>query len=265
MRSSREILLIQITDSHLSTEPDSRLRGVQTWHSLQAVGALAGPELARADAVLATGDLSHDGSPVSYERLRTLFAQWGLPVLCLPGNHDDPEIMARSLNGHRIGLLASRTLGAWRIITLNTWVEGSEAGHLPTGELARLETELAEHRRQHVLICMHHHPVAVGSPWMDAIGLDNANELFAIVDRFTQARALLWGHIHQEFDAERGRLRLLGSPSTCVQFRPRTDSPESDSTLPGYRWLRLKPDGALETGVRRLAAWPPGSLPRQAD
>lgn len=265
MRSSREILLIQITDSHLNAEPGGRLRGVQTWQSLQAVGTLAGPELARADAVLATGDLSHDGSPASYERLRALFAEWGPPALCLPGNHDDPEVMARSLHGGHIGLLANCTLGAWRIITLNTWVDGSEAGHLPAAELARLETDLAEHRRHHALICLHHHPVAVGSPWMDAIGLDNASELFAIVDRFTQTRALVWGHIHQEFDADRGRLRLLGSPSTCVQFRPHTESPESDSTLPGYRRLLLKADGVLETSVRRLAAWPPGSLPRPGD
>ena len=50
----------------------------------------------------------------------------------------------------------------------------------------------------------------------------------------------------------RGHMRLLASPSTCVQFAPGSEEFQVDSEAPGYRWLRLLPDGRLETGVSRV-------------
>lgn len=60
------------------------------------------------------------------------------------------------------------------------------------------------------------------------------------------------GHIHQEFDQQRGNLRLLASPSTCVQFAPGSEEFQVSSEAPGYRWLRLYADGTLDTGVSRV-------------
>jgi 3',5'-cyclic AMP phosphodiesterase CpdA len=48
------------------------------------------------DAILVTGDLVQD-DPGGYEHFRRLFARFGKPVLCIPGNHDFvPEMRARS-------------------------------------------------------------------------------------------------------------------------------------------------------------------------
>jgi Icc protein len=87
---------------------------------------------------------------------------------------------------------------------------------------------------------------------MEPIGLRNPDPLFAVLDRFTQVKALLWGHIHQEFDQLRNGVRLLASPSTCVQFAPGSEEFQVGNESPGYRWLRLYPDGRLETGVSRV-------------
>jgi Icc protein len=51
----------------------------------------------------------------------------------------------------------------------------------------------------------------------------------------------------------RNGVRLLGSPSTCVQFAPGSEHFKVGDQAPGYRWLRLHPDGGLETGVSRVA------------
>ena len=51
---------------------------------------------------------------------------------------------------------------------------------------------------------------------------------------------------------QRGGIRLLASPSTCVQFAPGSEEFQVDTTAPGYRWLRLHADGRLETGVSRV-------------
>ena len=70
---------------------------------------------------------------------------------------------------------------------------------------------------------------------------------------------LLRGGSRNAFDAERNGVRLLATPSTCVQFATGSDEFRVSDELPGYRWLRLHADGRLETGIERLAAldWTP--------
>jgi Icc protein len=89
----------------------------------------------------------------------------------------------------------------------------------------------------------------MGSRWLDQVGLENSDELFAVLDRHPQVRALLWGHVHQELDTWRGQVRLLATPSTCAQFKPHADGFAIDERPPGYRWLHLREDGTLDTGV----------------
>ena len=47
-------------------------------------------------------------------------------------------------------------------------------------------------------------------------------------------------------------MRLLASPSTCIQFAPGSEDFNVSTEAPGYRWLRLHADGRLETGVERV-------------
>jgi Icc protein len=101
-------------------------------------------------------------------------------------------------------------------------------------------------------VCFHHHPVSIGCEWMEPIGLRNPEAFFEVLDRFPQARAVLWGHVHQEIDQMRNGVRLIASPSTCIQFEPGSEDFKVGEQAPGYRWLRLLPDGRLETGVERV-------------
>jgi Icc protein len=66
-------------------------------------------------------------------------------------------------------------------------------------------------------------------------------------------RGLVWGHVHQALDEQRGGLTLMSTPSTCFQFVPRRDDFAIDYVAPGYRQIRLHPDGRIETRVRRVA------------
>ena len=88
---------------------------------------------------------------------------------------------------------------------------------------------------------------------MNAISLHNATAFWAVVDRFPQVRAVLWGHVHQTFEQQRKDVRLLATPSTCLQFEPGSADFKVSNQAPGYRWLRLLPDGDVQTGVSRLA------------
>ncbi len=252
-----EALVVQITDCHLGADPAARLRGVATRASLAAVLERAQPLLKQASLLLATGDLSHDGSAESYRALRQALRPVRAPLLCLPGNHDHPARLA----DHCTGELSPVRIGAWLVVGLDSCQPGREGGRLAARALDELEHTLAAAPDRPTLLCLHHPPLPVGSPWLDAIGLAEPEALLERVRAHPQVRAVVCGHIHQVLDAELGSARFLGTPSTCVQFRPATREPETDTELPGYRWLVLGADGALRTGIDRIGSWPAGCEP----
>ncbi|QXI29045.1 3',5'-cyclic-AMP phosphodiesterase [Pseudomonas vanderleydeniana] len=245
------VLLVQLSDSHLFAETDGTLLGMNTRDSLQRVIDCVLAEQPRIDLVLASGDLSQDGTLESYQCFRQMSGRISAPARWFPGNHDELREMAEAAAGSDL-LEPVVDIGNWRVILLDSAVPGSVPGFLQDEQLQLLERALGEAPERHHLVCFHHHPVSIQCAWMEPIGLRNPQALFAVLERFPQARALLWGHIHQEFDRQHEGLRLLASPSTCIQFAPGSEDFKLDDKAPGYRWLRLHPDGRLETGVSRV-------------
>lgn len=250
-RAGAPILLVQLTDTHLMADPDSVMCQVNTDASLRAVLDLVRANGHRPDLLLATGDLSQDGTPRAYRRLRELLEQTDWPVRCLPGNHDDPQALRQALG---LWTQPVTDIGAWRIILLDSTVPGSDAGHIDAAQFDLLERAAALAGERHVLVALHHNPVQMDSKWHDEMMVDNASALFQQLAMLPRARVLLWGHVHQAFDRRRHHLRMLATPSTCFQFAIRNGRHVLDDAAPGYRWLKLYRDGSLATGVRRIDA-----------
>jgi Icc protein len=229
--------------------------GVNTRQSFESVLSLALGSAETPAAVVLTGDLVHDGSPEGYAYLADILADTGLPCHYIPGNHDRLDLMETRLGPAAITHLALRRLGDWSLVLLDSNVPGEEGGHLERRQLGRVEGILAEAQGP-CLIFVHQQPLAIESRWMDAMAIDNGGELLELCARHPQAKGVVFGHVHQEFDALYGPVRVLGCPSTCVQFLPRSDTFAMDSCTPGFRELLLHPDGLLETSVIRLAAYP---------
>src|SRR5258707_13694483 len=89
--------ILQITDPHLYGSASGRLRGVETDSSLRAVLDNAFARVPNYSAVLVTGDLVQDDRN-GYLRFRSIFGGLEKPVLCIPGNHAEPEKLRRELN-----------------------------------------------------------------------------------------------------------------------------------------------------------------------
>jgi Icc protein len=246
------VRLLQFTDPHLSGTPGARVRGVATERTLARCVAHARQRHARPRALLLTGDLVHD-DPDGYHALRATFGGSDVPVHCLPGNHDDPALARRSLDGAPFVHDLATRYDSWLLVMLDTTVAGSDHGHLARDELVRLDEALAAHADAHALVCLHHHPVPHGSPWLDELMLDNADALFEVIARRGTVRALAWGHTHQPFEGMHGRVRLMGTPSTCMQFAQNSDEFEVDERPPAYRWLELDDSGGIETGIEWVA------------
>jgi Icc protein len=240
-----------LSDLHLGAMPDAALAGYHVRDSFQAVLRAALATVPEPAAVLLTGDLAERAECAAYDWLARALEPVPCPVLALAGNHDASPLMTRRLRSVA-SVHGSLDIGPWRIITLDTSVSGSEAGRLSPAELARCAQALEEARDRFALIALHHPPVSIASPWMDAMGLGNAKEFWHAVERHRTLRAVLWGHVHQNFDWYRGRVRVLGAPSTCVQFMPRATAFARDPRPPGYRVLHLDDEGTIATEVRRV-------------
>jgi Icc protein len=243
--------ILQITDPHLYGNASGNLRGVETDSSLRNVLDAALAECADYAAILVTGDLVQD-DPSGYQRFKSILGDQRVPVLCVPGNHDEPEAMRHSLQEAPFQYCGSYVIGAWQFIMLDSYDPGHVGGRLTPDELERLETALAG-TAAHALVCLHHHPVPMGSRWLDGIGLANADDFWRVIDAHPHVRGVTWGHVHQRFDGDRNGVGLFATPSTGAQFLPHSDRYAVDSRPPAYRLFDLRADGGIQSDVRWTA------------
>lgn len=247
------LTLVQLTDCHLSASDDPMF-GFSQDASLESVVELVQGHHKDIDALLLTGDLTQDGHTSAYQKVDRITANLSEQRYWLPGNHDDSTNM-RSIGASQQRLLPVVRFEHWQIIMLDSHVPGEVHGYLGLQSLHALAQALDERPDLNAMVCLHHHPVDINSAWIDEIGLHNADELFAVLNARPQVKALVWGHIHQEYDGMLNNIRLLACPSTCFQFLPNSEDFSIDTqSQAGYRWFELHDDGNINTGVRRLPA-----------
>ena len=237
---------MHITDPHLFGDPAGELRGAVTLQTFRSVLRHAAASAWKPDLIALTGDLIQDDSREAYEHFPALFPADGPPVLCLPGNHDIPALMSSVLGKPPFRYCATIDSGSWRIISINSVREGSAGGFVSDDELQRLEAELSD-APEHALVCLHHPPVAVTSAWLETVGLKNRDSFNAVIAGSDKPRAVLFGHVHQAIDEQHDGVQVIGTPSTCRQFMPGSESFAVDDRPPAYRQLELNDDGTIES------------------
>nr|NIW25149.1 phosphodiesterase [Gammaproteobacteria bacterium] len=140
-------------------------------------------------------------------------------------------------------------LGAWQLVLLSTHVKGEDAGAVGSERLAALDHYLSANAERATMIFMHHQPIAMGSAWLDGVGLLDAEDFLRVIEHHSHVRAVVWGHVHQALDEQRGNVRFLSTPSTCAQFLPNNEFFALDDKPPGCRWIVLHADGRIDTTV----------------
>lgn len=252
MDEPRPLRVLQLTDPHLMAQADGALLGVNTRDSLQAVIDEVLKVHGQPDLVLATGDLTQDSSTEAYRLFAEKLQAFPCPSAWLSGNHDHtPTLMevAADYGADRRHILSN----GWQFVLLDSSVAGKVHGELADTELEFLERTLEQNPGLPALVALHHHPVDVGSDWMEKIGLRNRDALWQVVGRFPQVKIVLCGHVHQEMDKKVDGVRVLATPSTCIQFTSGSSNFAVEPLSPGYRWLELGPGADFHTEVRRAS------------
>ena len=143
--------------------------------------------------VVVTGDLAHSGAPDQYQELRELFGQLSpsIPVMAIPGNHDDPaamrEILGDAIAGNRI-----RKIGSWTLVGLDTGKDGT----LTAPERQLLKQAVSEAGEQPLLIFTHHTPIQQPG-WEPVRKL--REDLAGAVEKRAAATWMVSGHAHSNF------------------------------------------------------------------
>lgn len=255
------LTLLQLSDLHLYQNVNGGLLGVNCQQTFEATLQHALNFCANPDLLILTGDLAQEPKPAVYQKIYHRLEQTGVCYACIAGNHDVTDkntagkhIAVTPINKH----LANKkriVSKHWQLLFINSGNPGQVNGHIDQATLTWLQQHLTDCKRSTVII-MHHQPIPVGSAWLDKLGINNQAEFWQTVSDYPHLKLVLFGHVHQAFSGCYAHVQVLSSPSTCVQFKPKSDGFAIDNLPPGYRWLTLHADGTFTTDVNRLPTMP---------
>lgn len=237
------IRILQLSDPHLLSGPDARLRGVPTYRSFLQVLRHLDREGLDFDWVILTGDLAHDEERETYRLLRRTLEKRTSPWRMIPGNHDSRVFMREIFPGvsgsDQDFFSFSLEVPGWKLVGLDSRLPGSVSGRVGRRQLNWLRQELEGDPGVPTVLFIHHPPVPVGCIWMDRIGLEDAGRLARVVVAAPQVQLVCCGHVHHEFRGRVGEATVLAAPSTAFQFFPKGETPVFDPIPPGARILEL--------------------------
>lgn len=223
-------LIAQITDCHVVPRGQLLAGRVDTAATLERALAHLRSMTPRPDLVVATGDLVNDGLPAEYDHLVDLLAGLDdIPLLVLPGNHDDRDELRRRFPGlpgpdEHDGRL-DRVIDdhAVRIVALDTTEPGEHGGRIRPDQAGWLDAVLAAAPDRPTLVAQHHPPFVTGIGWMDDVGLSGAELQAEVIGRHPQVVGVVAGHVHRLVMAPFGGTVASCWPSTGAQVALRLD------------------------------------------
>ena len=250
--------IVQITDIHLTHSEDMELYGVDTGATLEKVvneiQQLSHPP----EIIIATGDLSEDGSERTYLRLRHILGKLNTPVYVLPGNHDDFAQMQLSLNSDNFHCKQFAKIQGWGFIFLNSQVVGQSHGYISADQLSSLENHLCDHNDIPIMVALHHTPSDICPSF--GCQLENKKEFFDILNGYKNVKAVIAGHTHNALAQPSNGYVQYTTPSTFAHVKHaqlgETEDHDDfwaahqlDGNAQAFRSFELLPDGKLTSAV----------------
>ncbi len=220
---SGAMLIAQISDCHIVDPGELFAERTDSADGLRrAIETLLGlPSMP--DLVLLTGDLVNDGTPSQYDHLLDLLGPLdGIPLLPIPGNHDDRgELRARFPTALPAGgaddpLDLVHDLGPIRLIALDTTIPGRHDGDLSDGQLSWLDEQLTLSPDRPTIVAQHHPPISSGMVAMDeACGFAAHDREAEVLNRHTHVEAVVSGHLHRSLQRRYAGTVSITCPSTA--------------------------------------------------
>lgn len=174
------------------------------------------------DAVVVTGDVADHGAAEEYEtalRLLDLCRTGDLPVMLLPGNHDERKAFRAAIGaGVEDGPVNQRRVVGDRVfLLLDSTIPGRDDGELTAPTLDWLGAQLRD--ATGAIVCLHHPPVHIGHPGADSMRLRNPDDLRAVIGDSGTVAAILTGHTHTAAATEFAGVPLRIAPGIASSLK----------------------------------------------
>lgn len=228
---SQSYHLIQISDCHIDDKVESM--GVNTHANLTSVINTVSKQ--KCDTLLITGDLTHNGTLSSYQVLQHILAPIESKIVVLSGNHDQIENLNQIFSKQ---LVSKFSLGDWEVVIIDSTQASKTSGYVTKQALDQLNQDLQNSKAKYNIVALHHPIVSMQSNWNDSLSLENADELFNVMNKYPKIKAVLWGHAHQASEFNNNDVALISCPSTALQF-------DNESRI-GFNYYTLHDNGKLE-------------------
>ena len=259
------MLIAHLSDPHVRPRGDLYQGVVDSNAMFEAAVDQLNGLFPRPDIVILSGDLVNDGTAAEYGVARETLGKIKQPLLLIPGNHDNPNVIRLCFADHsylpQSGPMhfVADTYGPVRIIGLDVTVPGQHHGDMDDDAVRWLETALGCEPSRPTIIMMHQPPFESGIPYIDIYCCRRGNRLADIVSRFPAVERILCGHIHRFMQLRFGGTMLCTAPSTttAIALRPWPEAQAASFVEPPalllHRW-------AANTGL--VTHWVPiGSFP----
>ena len=270
---------IQISDHHIMATADSLWRGFCTAYSfVKVMEHIAEHHAAEIDFIVSTGDITFHGTAEEYacfarraalrdrahvahpppgvhasqpraagphQRTLGMPGLEGVPIYLIPGNHDEPAAMARTLYSGAApeSFDYAFTHKGVRFIC----IDSGRAWQAPLAEAALKVVRENLSETAPAVVLTHINPELVpGLPWIAPITPENVAALWDLFED-RNVLAFLYGHIHRDRETEIRGVPAIGAWATAFQL---AEAPRALPSLekPCYRVVTIE-DGVLSHQV----------------
>lgn len=212
--------LVQITDTHVVTADTDEVLYVDNNARLATAVASINAEPTPISAVIATGDLTQWGIAAEFAQLAELLAPLDMPVLPVPGNHDDRSEMRRRFPDHPWAdaehLSWVVVIDGVRIVGLDSTVPGEAGATFGADRERWLVSVLGTQHDGPTILAMHHPPFVTGIEWMDRSGFDALERFESVIRESGTVDRIVCGHMHRPMSAMVGGVVAEVGPSTAI-------------------------------------------------
>jgi 3',5'-cyclic-AMP phosphodiesterase len=200
--SGEPLLIAQISDLHIKRPGELAYGVVDTAAALRnCVAHLNGLD-PRPAIVVCSGDLVDGGAREEYDHLKQLLSPLMLPLVVIPGNHDDREEFRRAFPHQKYAAATGSanqlvSVADVDLVLLDSMVPGELYGRLDANTLDWLSSVLAATPQRPAFVFLHHPPFRTGVVHMDELNLHNADDFIAIIGRHRRVQRVACGHVHR--------------------------------------------------------------------
>ena len=235
--------IIHMADLHLTKD------GCPIWetntmkHFNQSIDIIRGMQ--DIDAIVVTGDISDDGSEWTYQYADRLFSTLGIPTYLCPGNHDSLKVM---LDEYKPSFYqtqpSSLKIKGWKLVMLNSVAPADEdpnqnkaRGFLSVESMDYIKSELEEGIP--TILALHHPPLEPGG-WLNRKLLENRDIFNQTIQSYSNARLVIYGHIHYFTEVQQGHIRYSSSTSVGFAFDKNLPKFQIADGLEGFSLIEIK-------------------------